>query len=214
MKTIIPLLLLLLLPLAGTRAQTSRPVTPGEQQRVLEKIASAARQARTITCDFVQTKTLSILDETITSRGLMLYRQDNRLRWEYHAPYHSIFILDDRKILMQAGEDRNVIDVESSKLFREIVKIMMNSVSGNGLTDARSFTARYHRDSDSTWRITLIPVQREIRKMFSVIELTFNTGNYSVDKVRMEESNGDETIIELSAKQFNATLEDEIFTID
>jgi outer membrane lipoprotein-sorting protein len=201
-----------LLP-AGAGAQAFLPVADGEERVVRERIAEASREMVSLTCDFKQTKELSILDEKMLSVGRLYYRQANRLRWEYLSPYRYTFILNDKKILMEAETSRNVIDVQSSNLFQEIVRIMMSSINGDGLADIRSFTAAYYR-GEGAWRVTLVPVRREIKKIFSLIELTFNTNDYTVDSVRMEEPNGDATFIELSAKQFNTGLADEVFTID
>jgi outer membrane lipoprotein carrier protein len=205
--------LLLLLVHAGSRAQSPVPATGDEQRFMLEKIEEASRKMTSLTCDFVQEKELSILDERMVSTGRMYYRQDNRLRWEYLSPYLYTFILNDKRILMQTGMSRNVVDVKSSKLFQEIVKIMMNSVNGRGLTDVKSFTAAFYR-AGAAWKVSLVPVQRETRKVFSAIELTFNATDYTVDEVKMDEPNGDATLIRLSNKRFNEPLDDETFAID
>jgi outer membrane lipoprotein-sorting protein len=204
--------LLLLLP-AAAAGQATVPATGEERQVMLEKITAAARGMTSLACRFTQVKELSMLEERMVSRGEMFYRQDNCLRWEYLSPYLYTFVLNETRVLVQGEQGRNVVDVQSSRLFREIVKIMMSSVNGRGLEDTRAFTATCYRDAGA-WRVTLVPVQRETRRVFSVIELTFNVEDYSVDRVRMEEPNGDTTVIELSGKRFNTTLDDALFTID
>ncbi|MDR2414631.1 MAG: outer membrane lipoprotein carrier protein LolA [Odoribacteraceae bacterium] len=211
---VLPLVALAFLLHASATAQSSRPATPEEQQFAREKIETAARAMSSMTCDFKQTKELSILDERIVSTGRMFYRRDNRLRWEYLSPYTYTFILNDKKILTRTENTRNVVDVKSSRLFQEIVRIMMSSVSGNGLTDEKRFAATFTRGKDATWSVTLVPLQREIKKMFSSIELTFNEKDFSVENVKMNEPNGDATLVELSGKLFNAAIEDEVFAID
>jgi outer membrane lipoprotein-sorting protein len=198
---------------AGARAQEFVPATGEERQVMLEKIGEASRQMRSLACDFEQVKELSILDEQMVSRGWMRYRQDNRLRWEYVSPYRYTLVLNDQKMLVETEKSRNVVDVKSNKLFQEIVKIMMNSINGRGLTDVRSFSAAYYQ-REKEWKVALVPVQREMRRMFSVIELIFNVENFTVERVRMEEPNGDTTLITLSGKEFNGNLGDEIFVVD
>jgi outer membrane lipoprotein-sorting protein len=116
--------------------------------------------------------------------------------------------------MMQAeNSQKNVIDVKSSKFFQEIIKIMMNGINGNGLKDIKSFTVSYYWSANQ-WRVQLIPLQKEMKKMFSTIKLTFNVKDYSVDKVEMEEQNGDTTTILLSGKQFNKTIENAKFIVN
>lgn len=198
---------------ANLQAQQAVPATKDEQQYMLEKIEASSAKMNTLVCDFEQTKELSLLDEKMISKGKMFYRQDRYLRWEYLSPYIYTFILNDKKILMQTEKSRNVVDVKSSKLFQEVVKIMMSSVNGKGLTDTKNFHATYYR-GEKEWKIILIPLQKEMKKIFSLIELILNVEDYTVDQVKMEEPNDDTTLIRLWNKQFNLKIDDEKFAID
>lgn len=195
-------------------AQNFVSATSNQKQLMLEKITVASAQMKSLICDFEQTKELSMLSEKMVSKGKMYYRNDNCLRWEYVSPYVYTFVLNDKKILMQAeNSQQNVIDVKSNRFFQEIIKVMLNGISGNGLTDIKSFTVNYYW-SENLWRVDLEPLQKEMKKMFSTIKLTFNVKDYSVDKVEMEEQYGDKTIILLQGKQFNKVIENEKFIIN
>ena len=198
---------------ATLTAQELKPVT-GEQQKVMtERITEASAKMKSLSCDFEQVKELSILDEKMISKGKMNYRQESRLRWEYLEPYTYLFVLNDKKLLMQAETTRNVMDVKSSKMFQEIVKIMMNSINGKGLTEIESFDNKYFTQGNK-WVVELIPTQKEIKRIFSSITLTFNINDYTIDNVKLFEQNGDNTIITLLNKQFNKEIGDSVFHID
>lgn len=205
---------LLFLPLisASVNLAAQKPASAGQQQLMMEKITQASQNMRSLTCDFSQTKELSVLNDKMESSGRMYYRNDNRLCWEYLSPYSCLFILNGNKLLVQSEKSRNVTDIKSSKLFREIIKIMMCGINGSGLAD-RNFKAGYFW-GEKVWEVVLLPQQKEIRKMFSEIKLLFNTKDYSVDCVEMKEQGGDKTVIRLTNKQFNAKIEDRIFHID
>jgi outer membrane lipoprotein-sorting protein len=194
-------------------AQEIVPASRAEQQEMMEKIGIASQKMTNLICNFEQVKDLSILNDKMISKGKMYYRNDNCLRWEYLSPYQYTFVLNDKKILMQAGDSRNVIDLKSSKFFQEIVKIMMNGINGSGLTDLKSFEARYYKKG-TEWEVHLLPLQKDMKQMFSTIKLTFNTKDYTVDQVEMNERNGDATVIRLFDKQFNNKIEDDTFHID
>ena len=198
---------------ATLTAQELKPVAGEQQKAMTEKITDASAKMKSLSCDFEQVKELSILDEKMISKGKMNYRQESRLRWEYLEPYTYLFVLNDKKLLMQAETSRNVMDVKSSKMFQEIVKIMMNSISGRGLTEIESFDSKYFTQGNK-WVIELIPTQKEIKRIFSTIMLTFNTNDYTVDNVKLVEQNGDNTIITLLNKQFNKEIGDSVFHID
>jgi len=195
-------------------AQQFVPATPEQEKLMLEKITDSSAKMESLVCYFEQVKELSILEEKMVSKGKMYYRNDNHLRWEYFSPYVYTFILSNKTIITQAeNSKKNVIDIKSSRVFQEIVKIMMNGINGNGLKDIKSFSASYFW-SENQWRVHLIPVQKEMKKMFSTIKLTFNVEDHTVDKVEMIDENGDTTTISLSGKQFNKKIENEKFIVD
>ena len=209
----IPILIIFLV-LSGTiNSQSFAPATKEQQQMMLSKISEASAKMKSLKCNFVQEKELSMLEDKMVSKGAMHFRHDNRLRWEYLTPYTFTFMLNDNKLLMQAENSRNVVDIKSNRFFQEIVKIMMSSINGSGLIDAGNFEAKYYW-SEKSWNVVLTPVQKEIKRMFSSIELLFNTNDYTVDRVTLAEQSGDTTIITLSDKQFNAEIEDNIFNIN
>ncbi|GHT01300.1 hypothetical protein AGMMS49525_01640 [Bacteroidia bacterium] len=198
----------------NVNAQKLVPATSEQKQLMLERITASSANMQSLICNFEQVKELSILNEKMISKGKMYYRSDNCLRWEYTSPYIYTFVLNDKKIMMQAESGKkNVIDIKSSRFFQEIVKVMMNGINGTGLKDIKSFTVNYYW-SENQWRVNLIPLQKEMKKMFSTIKLTFNVNDYTVDNVEMDEPNGDTTTILLTGKQFNKTIENAKFTVD
>lgn len=189
------------------------PATAEQQTMMLARILAASEKMESLVCDFEQTKELSILSERMVSKGKMYYRKNGRLRWEYLSPYSYTFVLNDKKILLQTEAGKNVIDIKSNRFFQELVKIMINGVSGSGLTDVKSFTNGYYW-SERKWEVILRPVRKEMRQMFSSIKLTFNVDDFTVDSVEMEERNGDKTNIRLTDKKVNGKVEDRQFDID
>ena len=196
-----------------TAAQGYAEATPEQKKVMLEKITASTKQLKSLVCDFEQTKELSILNEKMVSKGKMFYRSDNCVRWEYTSPYTYTFVFNNNKVLMQTGNNRSVIDVKSNNLFQEIVKIMISSINGSGLTDSKSFSTRFFQGTKG-WMVALTPQQKEVKQMFSLIKLYFNLTDYSVDCVCMEEKNGDQTIIQLSKKQTNERIENDMFRVD
>ena len=124
-------------------------------QQIIDKINAAASKLSTMQCDFVQTKSVKLLNDKIVSKGKMYYSQPNKLRWEYITPYTYTFILNDNKVALKKNNKNSVIDVNQNKMFREIVNIMMNSVVGKCLTDKKSFKTTV-KDASSEWIATLL----------------------------------------------------------
>jgi outer membrane lipoprotein carrier protein len=182
------------------------------EAQIRQAITQAASAMKTMQCDFTQTKHLRMLNDKMTSKGRMYYQQTNRLRWEYTSPYSYTFILNDDKVLLKNAQRNDVIDVNKNKLFREIARIMMNSVVGTSLTDDKSFKSTIATNG-SEWTATLLPQRKDLRQLFQKIILHFNRTNAMVKQVELIEKNGDKTVIELNNIRTNEKISADMFTI-
>lgn len=206
MKYILHILFLLVLCCPTILAQKVN------ETEVIRKINSVASAMKTMQCDFVQTKTLKLLNDKMVSRGKMYYQQSDKLRWEYTTPYSYTFILNGQKVQINQGKRSDVIDVNQSKLFKEIARIMMNSVVGKSLSDKKDFQVAIS-SSSTEWIATLTPQRREMKQMFKKIILHFSKSASMVSTVELVEKKGDTTVIQLKNVKKNQSIHAGTFTI-
>ena len=213
MKTVIIFLASLLVAVGAAFGQAGfKPATQAQQQEMVRRITESSQQLKTLRCDFVQRKTISILSDEMVSDGRMYFKQPDKLRWEYTKPYQYQFVLNGDKVMINSGTTKNVIDVSSSKIFREISRIIVSGINGSGIFDRTKFDARFLVGAKNDM-VALTPKQKEIKQMFNEIHISFDRADYSVDSVEIVELNGDKTLIEMRNKQINKELDDEIFVI-
>ncbi|MCR5313174.1 MAG: outer membrane lipoprotein carrier protein LolA [Bacteroidaceae bacterium] len=198
-------ILLLFLPLM-VKAQN----TPKEES--IKIICNATAALKTLQADFVQTKTITLLGEKMVSKGTMYYQQNNKLRWEYTSPYSYTFVLNDSKVLLKKNNRSDIIDVNQNRMFKDIANIMMNSLVGKCLTDAKQFKTSV-KTTASEYIITLLPQKKDMKQMFSKIILHFDRTRNVTVMVEMYEKSGDTTIIELQNIQTNKKINASIFSI-
>lgn len=207
MKRILFFLMALCLCLLNLSAQKVN------EAKVKQQINAVASKMKTMQCDFVQTKYLKMLNDKMVSRGKMYYQQSNKLRWEYTYPYTYTFVLNGSKVLISKGKRNDVINVNQSKFFKEIARIMMNSVVGKCLTDSKDFKVSL-TGASAEYVATLYPQQKQMKQMFQKIILHFNKQNSTVSKVELIEKKGDRTIIELKNVKSNAPINAKVFGIN
>lgn len=183
------------------------------EAKVKQQINAVASKMKTMQCDFVQTKYLKMLNDKMVSRGKMYYQQSNKLRWEYTSPYTYTFVLNGSRVLISKGKRNDVINVNQSKFFKEIARIMMNSVVGKCLTDSKDFKVSL-TGASAEYVATLYPQQKQMKQMFQKIILHFNKQNSTVSKVELIEKKGDRTIIELKNVKSNAPINAKVFGIN
>lgn len=207
MKKLVVVLLSLTLGFASSSAQQKL-----NEPKVIQQINAVATSMKSMQCDFVQTKYLKMLNDKMVSKGKMYYQQANKLRWEYITPYNYAFVLNGSKVLISKGKRTDVINVNQSKMFKEIARIMMNSVVGNCLTDKKDFKVSLAA-SGTDYIATLYPQQKQMQQMFQKIILHFNKVKSTVSKVELVEKKGDKTIIELKNVKTNVAIPTPVFNI-
>lgn len=178
-----------------------------------KEIQQAAAAVKTMQCDFVQTKTLRLLNSQLVAHGRMYYQQSDRLRWEYTEPYAYTFLLNGQKVLLKNSRRQDVVDTSQNRLFREIAHIMMQSVTGQSLTDSRFFHCTI-ATKPQEYVATLVPQRKDMRQMFQQIILHISRSQKMVTRVELVEKRGDRTVIELKNVRLNAPIAPALFAID
>ncbi len=182
------------------------------EAQIKQQINTAAASLATMQCDFVQTKHLKMLKSDMVAKGKMYYQKSDKLRWEYITPYSYTFILNGDKVLIKNKNRNDVIDVRQNKIFKEIARIMMNSVVGNCLSDEKSFKTNI-ASTNTEYVATLQPLRKDMKQMFKNIILHFSKQKSMVSTVELIEKNGDKTIIELNNVRVNETISSSMFSV-
>lgn len=207
----ISFVLALLLTVLASFAQKS--VTPQQQEKIIAEINTTAKGITSLQCDFVQTKTLSIMDEQMVSKGRMVFARPKKLRWQYNTPYDYTFIITDDKVLIGKGKNKNSIDLKSSQVFQEIARMIAGSVTGRCLTEKNDFDVKMQATNDA-YIALLKPKKSQMRKMFKQIQLTFDKKKRIVTQVEMTDANGDQTTIQMQHVVQNEKVDNKAFVLD
>jgi len=189
-----------------------QPATETQQNEIIRQITESSKELKTLRCDFVQRKTISILADEMVAEGSLSFKQTDNVRWEYAKPYQYEFVMNGDKVMVSSETTKNVIDINSSKVFREISKIIISGINGAGIFDQSKFVTEF-MVSAKEHMVILMPKQKEIKQLFNKIYICFNTSDNTVNSIEIEEFNKDKTFIEMKNKQINKELNDEVFNI-
>jgi len=154
-------------------------------------MAAAAGEIRTVQCNFTQTKHTKLLREGQVSKGRMSCQLPDKLRWEYTSPRASTILLDETN--------------KGQGFAGSIARLIMNSVAGKCLTDAKAFQVTA-KQKPTGYEATLVPLKKEMKRMFTRLVLHFDVRQSTVTEVELHEKNGDSTIIELHDIHINEEL--------
>ncbi len=187
-------------------------LTDARKQEVIARINSAVSRLHSMSCSFVQTKHLSLLSDKMVSEGRMYYSQPDRLRWEYTSPYKYLFIFNGNKVYVGNDSRKDVIDTNTNKIFKEVARIMMSTVTGTALSNAADFDTEAAEEKGS-WVVTLVPRKKEMRRMFAKITMTFSKSASMISELSIYEKNGDRTDIKFKDVLSDAKVDESLFSI-
>lgn len=208
MKKITTVILTLICAISASAAT----MTPQQKQDIISKINKAASGLKSMSCSFTQTKYISMLNDKMVSEGKMYYKQPDKLRWEYVSPYKYLFVFNGTKVYVGNKSRKDVIDTNTNRIFREVARIMMSTVTGTALSNPKDFSIDLN-DVNSMWVVTLIPQKKDMRKMFSKIVLSFVKSNLMISEINLYENNNDRTNIKLKNVVSNSNVSSNLFDI-
>lgn len=191
-------------------AQT--PVEPKKAEQILQQLGRKVAEVHSLQCSFAQTKSTKLLKDNVQSEGRMVYRQPSELRWEYNKPNDFIFVVKNNQVAVKKDGKTSKLSGQRAKLFKQMSQMMLGTITGEFLNDARSFTTTLYQKEDR-YMVYLEPKAKDLKKLFVrfVIELapTLNVAT----AVEMHEKKGDLTRIEFDAMQLNERVDDAEFQL-
>lgn len=130
--------------------------------------------------DFIQTKQVALLSEPQVAEGHLSYRSPDYIRWAYLRPEKNVWEMN--------GKQSNV-----NPQIQRLLQMIMRSVSGENLQENSDFSVEQQGNT-----YTLTPRKREYKHMFRTIVITLHPTTQLAQRVEMNETNGNSTLIEFS----------------
>lgn len=180
------------------------PPAAADTQQVLRALAQAGAELRTMRADFEQTKVLTLLDESETSKGKVLLQVPGRLRWDYLAPQPGALVVKDGRFARYVPQTRQV--------FRGAAKGEADLLVGFG-PGAAQLGSKYDVTlvGDETvggraaWVLDLKPRATQ-GGLFAAIRLWVDQQRAIPVQTRLTEPTGDTTTLRFDKVEINAAL--------
>jgi outer membrane lipoprotein-sorting protein len=204
-------LVILILSCSPGQAQYPGYTLSNHPETFRKSFAEASATTESIQSGFSQEKSLTMLSEKMNSTGKFWYRKKDKLRMEYIHPYPYLMILNGGKIFVKDGQKENQFSANSSKIFKQVNRILIDCVSGNMLNNP-DFQARIFENAGS-FLIEFQPMAKNLKELYKNINIVIDKKEYTATIVELIEVTGDKTIIRFQNKVLNAPIPDSVFTI-
>jgi outer membrane lipoprotein-sorting protein len=176
-------------------------------------LTDMSKTIQTIESDFIQEKYLSVLTESITTKGHFTFKQKNQIRWEYTDPFSYIIIIKDGKMQIKDDDKITNYDMSGNKSMSAINEKMSDIVQGKIIRNKNEFNTTYSENSNF-YLVSLVPKLKEMKDYFNGIQIYFDKNDLTVSKIKMIELSGDYSIINFINKKKNSIVADEKFSIN
>jgi hypothetical protein len=199
--------LLLALPAAGAAPTVTppdgvfaHPASTAELEELTRTTTNSLKDAKVIRGKFVQRRHLAGLSQPLESTGRFLFAREVGVEWHTEQPFDSQFILTETSITQQ-DEGGAKLRVEAadqpalavlSRVFFALFALDLNALS-------RDFELFGERRGEG-WVLGLKP---RTHALGSVFRQALVTGGPSVERVVLEDGNGDRSEIDLHEVQYD-----------
>ena len=174
------------------------------EDEMIESIVKACSDMNSMKCDISQTRRVPLMDEPQKSSGTMIYIRPSRFCLNYTEPFEWKLKVDGDNVMMGTES----ADGEAGRLFKGISSMILGCMSGDMLKDKRTFKVAV-TDVGDEWKALLIPVRRDMKKMFTQIELGFDPDTRLLKRLLMDDAGGGSTEILISNVRLNGDYETE-----
>lgn len=199
--------------LFAQRAVTVLPGTPPQSPDTLssgggfaERLAELSSQIETIECDFVQIRHVSVMSGDDRRNGKFYYRRPGNICLLFDEPEGDMIVMDGQRFKIVAMGKRNVTDMESNPMLAQMKDILEACMTGDIGMFERGSAVEY-ADTGDTYVVVAVPKAKRARKYVKSITLTFDKGDMSLSRMRMDEPLGDYTEYIFSGKKFNVHVD-------
>ena len=142
------LLISLLLFSFSLSAQNQKITEKSRIEEIKRNITVSCSNINNIKCNYLQEKSISLLEDDIKNEGEVIFMAPNNLYWKNYKPENQSFILKNDSVKIVNNNGENIMPIQENIIFREISKIINNSISNNTIIDENNFITSYEENEN------------------------------------------------------------------
>jgi outer membrane lipoprotein-sorting protein len=196
----------------GIAAQTSPAAARDSFDERYRRGQQANADIKTLTAEFTEVTTSSLLTRPLVSRGTIAVQRPSRVILRYTDPERRIVLIDGNRMTM-TWPSRNLRQVSDIRRTQE--RVQRYFVNGSAAELRREFDVELAATSErpGTDEVTLRPRRRQIAETLSRLDLWVDPSTSLLTAMRMAFVNGDTKTMTLANVATNPVLEPGAFSV-
>lgn len=163
-----------------------------------------------IVAHFTQTRQVAVLAQAASKDGTFFFRYPGDMLLAFNDGDY--IKMTTEWFEMKNGVNITTTKVSSNPALRSLSSILSACVVGNFEQIIKGFSINTTQ-TDNEWIATLTPQRGKAAAKISHIVIHFDKVDMSLNTLKMEEKSGDYTTYRFSNKQFNVTVDSNLFNI-
>lgn len=204
------LLISILLMSLNICAQNRHVTDKQEINEIKDQVAETCNKLQNLKCNYIQEKSISLLEDNIICKGEVMFETPNNLYWKNNQPEELSFVLKNDSVKIVNKNGINIMPVEEHLIFKEIAKIINNGISNKSIIDENNFIPTYEENEDYII-VNMKPKRNKMRSVLGNMILHLDRTSYLIHKIEIIDNNFDITTITLSDIYTNQDLDKTLF---
>ncbi|WP_244973905.1 LolA family protein [Ectopseudomonas mendocina] len=168
----------------------------------LDQLSEQLGKPEVVRGSFIQEKHLRALPQPLTSRGTFVLAKDYGLLWLLERPLQQDYRIDDQGIARRAEQGWQFVAQQSATAQQNRLFLAVLKGDSSGLR--QDFDLSLSGSADN-WQLDLTPRSVLLKQVFKAIVIS---GGTLVQRIELQETQGDSTVLRLQDNQAGQSLSD------
>ncbi|MCC7540884.1 MAG: outer membrane lipoprotein carrier protein LolA [Deltaproteobacteria bacterium] len=184
-------------------ADAARAQDAGVRQAALiDRIEAARRGLRTVVGEFVQRKQMALFATTIETRGRIVVRMPDRLRWETVGQDAAVYLVAGDRLAYRSAAGSGEVRASQAGAMGAVVRDLASILGGS----LRALGRRYELREEAGSVLVVVPRDPGVRRSLVRMRVTFGGARLLPSRMELEEPGGDRTVIEVRNLRVNVAV--------
>ena len=175
-----------------------------QQDELKTTVQKQAAKTRTIQSDFEQVKHIDMLENEVTSKGMLAFVAPDNILWQYKTPNDYKVVFKEEMLFVNNEGRKEEIKLSGNRLFRSFNALIVNSIKGD-MFDEDQFEIAYFMQNNN-YLVQFFPKEKRLKRFIASFELLFEKTSGQVIQVKLIEPNADYTTITFSNRKTNIDI--------
>lgn len=193
---------------SGLYGQTNGKMSKEQRLEFEQQFVAKSKNIATLQCNFIQTRTSTLVAQSAVNKGVMLYKKPSMLVWEYTQSPKSTLVVNGTNAVLLSEKGKAI---GNDRLIRQLGEMIINMVNGNSISNSKMFKTEAFDNHSDIVVFELTPIQKRLKDYYQKITIKIDRQTLIATEIVMSEKSGDSIAISLHNIQINKEIPDSKF---